>query len=402
MAQLYTNDLSFTKVYPMKTKAEAANTLSKFIHDMGIPNSLHSDDAPELMHGQLKQICKEYDINTTYTEPYSPWQNRAEGSIRELKRHIYRMMTSKGVPQRLWDFCAKWVCKVRKKTVGNIPVLEDRTPYEAMLGDTPEISSLIPFDFYDPIWYFDETSSFPEPKRKTGRWIGEAQDFGQAMCYWIISETGKPIVRSTVQPIPLEHLVLPAVQDSIKSLDTTILDKLGAPMSDSHEGYDFDILLEEGHITPEFEPFDPEHTMPEADEWDAEAYDQYIAAEVCLPKDGREVLGQVTSRKHDQDGNPIGRANANPIMDTRIYQVTFPDGDTAEYSANVIAECLYSQVDNEGNQYLLLDSIIDHKRTKEAVDDSEILQISHNGNLHPRRTTKGWKFCILWKDGSTS
>jgi hypothetical protein len=59
MAQLYINDLSFTKVYPMKSKAETSETLSKFIHEVGIHHSLHSDDAPELMHGQFKQLCKE-------------------------------------------------------------------------------------------------------------------------------------------------------------------------------------------------------------------------------------------------------------------------------------------------------------------------------------------------------
>ncbi len=80
----------------------------------------------------------------------------------------------------------------------------------------------------------------------------------------------------------------------------------------------------------------------------------------------------------------------------------FPDENTLEYSANVIAECLYSQVDNEGNQFLLLDDIIDWKKTSEAVDDNDILQISHNGNLHKRRTTKGWMLYVLWKDGSTS
>jgi hypothetical protein len=37
----------------------------------------------------------------------------------------------------------------------------------------------------------------------------------------------------------------------------------------------------------------------------------------------------------------------------------FPDGNVAEYSANVIAESLYSQVDDEGRQYLLMDEIID-------------------------------------------
>ena len=195
MAQLYINDLSFTKVYTMKQKSEVADTLSKFIHDVGIRHALHSDDAPELMQGRFRQLCKEYHISTTYTEPYSPWQNRAEGGIREIKRLVHRKMAAKRVPQKLWDFCTKWACEIKNKSAGNIYALEERTPYEATLGNTPDISSLIPFDFYDYVWYHDEVSSFPESKLKLGRWLGEAADFGQAMCYWILSENVKRIVQ---------------------------------------------------------------------------------------------------------------------------------------------------------------------------------------------------------------
>jgi hypothetical protein len=85
MAQLYINDLSYTKIYPMKTKSQTPDTLTAFIHDVGIPNAIHSDDAPELLHGTFRKLCKDYGIQNTYTEPYSPWQNRAEGGIRELK-----------------------------------------------------------------------------------------------------------------------------------------------------------------------------------------------------------------------------------------------------------------------------------------------------------------------------
>jgi hypothetical protein len=81
MAQLYINDLTFTKVYPMKTKSQTSETLSAFIHDVGIPTIIHSDDANELMHGKFRQLCKDYSITSTFTEPYSPWQNRAEGGI---------------------------------------------------------------------------------------------------------------------------------------------------------------------------------------------------------------------------------------------------------------------------------------------------------------------------------
>jgi hypothetical protein len=104
MAQIYINDLTFTKVYTMKQKSDVPDTLSSFIHEVGIPHSIHSEDAPELKHGRFKQLCKEYGIANTYTEPYSPWQNRAEGGIHELKWHVHRKMVGKCVPQRLCDF----------------------------------------------------------------------------------------------------------------------------------------------------------------------------------------------------------------------------------------------------------------------------------------------------------
>ncbi len=190
MAQIYANDLAFTKVYPMKLKSNVPNTLSSFIHEVGIPHAIHSDNTPELEHGKFRQLRKDYRIMNTYTEPYSPWQNRAESGIRELKCQVHRKMVGRWVPQRLYGFCSKCCCKVRNKTAGKLFALNDRTPFEATLGNTPDISSLIPFDFCDAVWYIDENSQFPEPKCKIGRWLGEAQEVGQAMCYWLISETG--------------------------------------------------------------------------------------------------------------------------------------------------------------------------------------------------------------------
>jgi hypothetical protein len=78
MAQIFTSDLAFTKVYPMKLRSQTYEALSAFIHEVGIPSSIHSDDAKELMMGKFKELCKEFHIPCTYTEPYSPWQNRAE------------------------------------------------------------------------------------------------------------------------------------------------------------------------------------------------------------------------------------------------------------------------------------------------------------------------------------
>jgi hypothetical protein len=48
------------------------------------------------------------------------------------------------------------------------------------------------------------------------------------------------------------------------------------------------------------------------------------------------------------------RANANSMLDTRAYEIEFPDGRSDEYTANVIAENMYAHCDIEGRQYNLI------------------------------------------------
>jgi hypothetical protein len=151
-----------------------------------------------------------------------------------------------------------------------------------------------------------------------------------------------------------------------------------------------------------FEPFAPSLVMPEADEFDVEAFDAYLQAEVLLLKGDDLMTGTIVGQKRDANGNPVGCHNVNPILDSRVYEVQFPDGHVEDYAANVIAVCIYSQVDNEGNQFLLLQEVIDHKKDDSAVQWKDMWITGKNGNQHMRRTTKGCKLCVTWKDGSTS
>ena len=113
------------------------------------------------------------------------------------------------------------------------------------------------------------------------------------------------------------------------------------------------------------------------------------------------TTGRVVGRKREHDGSLRGTANQNPILDTRTYNVEFPDGTVNEYSANVIAENMWAQCDSEGNQHLLLDAIIDYREDGHAVKLADMYMV-HDGRKHLRRMTKGWHLCMHWKDGSTS
>jgi SH3-like domain-containing protein len=62
---------------------------------------------------------------------------------------------------------------------------------------------------------------------------------------------------------------------------------------------------------------------------------------------------------------------------------------------------MYVQCDAEGNQYNLMESVIDHKTDGHAVDRDD-MYIKHGINKQVMNTTKGWHRCIEWKDGTTS
>ena len=101
------------------------------------------------------------------------------------------------------------------------------------------------------------------------------------------------------------------------------------------------------------------------------------------------VKGRVAMHKRDNAGNPIGLANANPILDTRSYIVHFDDGDQTELTANMIAESLYSQCDPDGHEYVLLDEIVDHRRTDSAIKLADQKVVRANGKTYLRRSTIG-------------
>jgi hypothetical protein len=170
----------------------------------------------------------------------------------------------------------------------------------------------------------------------------------------------------------------PLVKAKMIELDRAVREKIG----DSVKDYDDDESLiglfpevPEDIILPDSDhgdhlPTDEAEAVPEADDFTPEAYDEYLTAEVLLPNMGDLTKAKVVGRKRDADGNPIGLCHANPLLDTRQYKVEFTeDGATDVFTANLIAENLYSQeVDEEGNSYSIMSKITDHKSDGSAVN----------------------------------
>ena len=96
-----------------------------------------------------------------------------------------------------------------------------------------------------------------------------------------------------------------------------------------------------------------------------------------LPRGDEMAMGRVTKRDRDSDSHPLRTSHENPILDTHQYIVEFNDRDEAEHAANVIATNMYLQCDPEGNQYVLLHSVIDFRCSTTALcyDNQKITAI---------------------------
>jgi hypothetical protein len=137
--------------------------------------------------------------------------------------------------------------------------------------------------------------------------------------------------------------------------------------------------------------------MPDIDDvdnnHDVDTYDQYAGAQVRVPIGGEIRSGKVMRRKRELDGTWKGRTNANSILDSRTYEIEFPDGRSDEYTANAIAENMYAQCDTKGNQFNSMDCIIDHKNYGHVPERAD-MYIKHGSNKQVRKTTKGWHLCV--------
>ena len=91
----------------------------------------------------------------------------------------------------------------------------------------------------------------------------------------------------------------------------------------------------------------------------------------------------------DKKGGLRGTYHADPTLDTRECEVMFSDGAVKEYSANIIAENLFTQLDQAGQEKLLMCEIIDHKTDGSAVHADDTTLTDKDGRVTQRHTTKG-------------
>src|SRR5512137_399541 len=103
-----------------------------------------------------------------------------------------------GAPPELWLQALMYMCYSQNHTA--ILSLGNRTPTEWLLGYTPDITVLLQFQFWEPVYYAKYDAKFPADNTEMlGRFVGIAENVGNAMTFKILTEEGKIIHWSVVR-----------------------------------------------------------------------------------------------------------------------------------------------------------------------------------------------------------
>jgi hypothetical protein len=148
------------------------------------------DRAAEFVGVQYKQKARLAGYHFKQTEPYSPWQNAAESTIREIKKGSGRKMITAKSPKVLWDDCLELEAYIRSHTAYDIYGLKGEVPETIMTGRTPDISPFAEYQWYQWVKFYNETAKYPNNKYVLGKYLGPSLDIGSAMAAKLLKRNG--------------------------------------------------------------------------------------------------------------------------------------------------------------------------------------------------------------------
>ena len=94
-------------------------------------------------------------------------------------------MNRSGAPANCWLLCLIYVCYLHNHIA--CTALDGEIPLLALTGTTPDISIILLFTFYQPVFYATYDQNFPsESEERAGYWAGFGEHCGDAMTHKIM------------------------------------------------------------------------------------------------------------------------------------------------------------------------------------------------------------------------
>ena len=129
-------------------------------------------------------------------------------------------MNTSGCPAFCWLLCLQYICVVLNHLAS--PTLQGICPVQALQGTTPDVSFMLHFSFYEPVYYRIDSSepdlNFPSSSNeKKGYWVGFADNQGASLTWRILTEDTHKIiirsgVRSALRTTTNQHLASPSAE----------------------------------------------------------------------------------------------------------------------------------------------------------------------------------------------
>ena len=402
--QLFVADKGFVCVVPMRRKSDVLQAVKQFAEEVGAPDAFVADMSGEQMSFDLKKFCNDIGAALRALEEGTPWANKAELCIGLLKEATRKDMRESNSPLVFWDYCVERRARINNLTAKDRFNLHGSNAHTAALAEEGDISSLAQHQWCEWCHCREQNAACPHNKEVLGRILGPARGEGNEMAQWVLKANGNVVPRRTHRPLRVAELHSPSEEKKRQVFDALIARRWGTSTSPPKVDPD---------AKPDMEPHEDDHederAVPDTeDAVDAHGRlldqqplcDTIINAEVQMQLGHDCATGTVKQRALGPDGKVVGTCDENPILNSIICEVEFPDGQVREYGANVIAENMLAQVDDDGFSRTLMESVIDCKRDDTAIPPEDKCVFTKSGQRRLRKTARGWKLLVLWKDGT--
>ena len=164
-AQLFAGLFStVSDIHGMKSEKQFVNTLQDNIRRRGAMTQLISDRAQDEISNKVQDILRNYMISDWQSEPYYQHQNPCERQYQNIKRMANTLLDRTGAPASLWLLALMYACYVLNRTAN--ASLGYAIPLTILLGVTVDISPILQFDWYEPVYYADDEYSFHLRQKK--------------------------------------------------------------------------------------------------------------------------------------------------------------------------------------------------------------------------------------------
>ena len=201
MAQLFVGKESLVSdMYPMRSGKQFVNTLEDNICRCSAMDKLISDSAKNEISHKVKAILRACNINDWQSEPYHQNQNPAEWRYRPIKAWTNTVMNRNGAPAHCWLLTLQYVCYILNHI--STASLGGQVSLQVLYGVAPDISILLLYTFYQPVFYATHDQHFPsDSEERVGFWVGFAEHCGDSLTLMVLDAvTLKIIYRSALRP----------------------------------------------------------------------------------------------------------------------------------------------------------------------------------------------------------